>query len=334
MFALSSLTVACNQLLERELVPEGGRILYAALETPTDFVHSDRIAFHGISTSGNVDTVVQLEIPVQTSLGTLPGVLYPPCPDWTEGGRYVAFNDGRNITIFDTGEDELRELHIDFDFLSTVVWSPDQTRIAFNGNPEVGSSTNVISTIWLADLRTISWRPLVECENCVGPTWHPDGTRIAYVNRKSEDIEVFDVRAGQITNAFGVSGFTFSTYAVGQGPLLAWSPQGDQIAFSAQHPDIDAQHIFLLDVKTGEIDDLTGHEEQADSPTWSPSGEQVLYRVVRREEPPLPSEEPWRLNTSLVIKSAEARSRALVFLSEQTSPILTCPNWLPLDDGG
>jgi dipeptidyl aminopeptidase/acylaminoacyl peptidase len=309
-------------------VPEEGWILYAALATPTDFVHSERIVFQRTSTSG--DTAVQPEIPVRTPLSSHIGPLYPPCPDWTEDGRFVAFNDGRNITIFDTRENELQEIEVDFDFLPTVVWSPDQTKLAFSGNSEAGPSTSAISSIWLADLRKMSWQPLVECENCVGPTWHPDGSRIAYANRETDSIEVFDLRAGNIIDTFRVTGFTFSTYGEGQGPLLAWSPQGNRIAFSANHPDYNAQHIFLLNLETGDIDDLTWGEEQADSPTWSPSGEQLLYRVVRAEEPPLPSEGPWKLDTSFVIRSVDERNRMRVLLSEHTSPIISCPNWLPL----
>lgn len=330
MFVLCSLTVACNQLLERELVPEGGRILYAALETPTGFVRSDRITFQGISTSGDAEAVVQLEIPVQTSLSTVPGVFNPPCPDWTQDGRYVAFNEGRNIIVFDAREEELIEFELEFDFLSMVVWSPDQIRLAFSGNQLVDSTG--VSTVWLADLRTMSWQSLVDCRSCTDPAWHPDGSLIAYVNHETDGIEVFDLSAGHVIDTFPIARSAFSTSDLGQGPLLAWSPQGDRIALSAQHPDTDRQHIFILTLETRELRNMTPLEERADSPTWSPSGEQLLYRVVRPEEPPLPSEESWQLDTSFVITSVEERNRTLVLLSEQTSPILTCPNWLPVDD--
>lgn len=322
---LSSLTAACRQLLDRELVPEEGRVLYGALQTRTDFIGANQITFHTISSSES--TVEQLEVPVQNPLSSLPGVSNPPCPDWTQDGRYVAFNDGRNITVFDVREDSLREIEVDFDLLSTVVWSPDQTRLAYSGDSRVGPSNAVISTIWLADLRTKTWRRLVKCQYCVGPAWHPDGSLIAYANGDSDSIEIFDIRAGNISETFPVARSAFSTSNLGQGSLLAWSPQGDQIAFSAQHPDIDEQHVFVLTLETGEIDDLTPHEERADSPTWSPSGEQILYRTVRSHEPPLPSEEPWLLDTSFVIRSLyEPGDQNL--LSAQTSPILTCPNWL------
>lgn len=318
LFVLSFSTAACAQL-KRELAPEKGRILYAAIKTPTDFVHATGVSYHSLSTGGTApQTNLAMQIPLHTPLNY-------PCPAWTDDGRYIAFNDARNITILDTRENERREIEVDFDFLMPVVWSPDGTRLAFSGNPEVDPFTPAISTVWLMDLTTMTWRPLLECQRCFAPTWHPDGSLVAFVNLESDMIEILDINTGLTGGSFPVPNLTLSTY--GEGALLSWSPTGDKIAFAAITIG-GRKHVYILSLKSGEIRDLTPREERADSPTWSPSGRQILYRVVQEEEPPLPDEGPWLLNTSFVIRSLE-QSGDFTLRSAQTSPILSCPNWLP-----
>ena len=59
-----------------------------------------------------------------------------------------------------------------------------------------------------------------------------------------------------------------------------WSPDGTQIVFSARPRS--NQEIFLLDVHSGEVENITNYLEADDlSPTWSPDGTQIAF-VSRR----------------------------------------------------
>lgn len=64
------------------------------------------------------------------------------------------------------------------------------------------------------------------------------------------------------------------------GPI-AWSPDGEQIAYS--HPVTEAAGIYVVRVKSGRIERLTTSRVFEGNPAWSPDGRRIAYLRGRRE---------------------------------------------------
>jgi Tol biopolymer transport system component len=110
-----------------------------------------------------------------------------------------------------------------------------------------------------------------------GPTWSPDGRRIAFRRRHGED-GIYWVSASGGSE-------TFLTHIGRQDqetlPQMSWSRDGKWIAA----PDRDASgatHINLVAVKSGERRELTANRHGIDhAPAFSPDGKSLAYASCR-----------------------------------------------------
>ncbi len=119
----------------------------------------------------------------------------------------------------------------------------------------------------------------------------PDGSKLALVTQDQEGINLILVSipdgeqehiaqllAGPITDA--ASDRAFASYAILDTPNLAWQPgEGRFLAFigAIEGPTAD---LYLLDIQTREITQLTDGLSQAIMPVWSPNGTFILHYGV------------------------------------------------------
>jgi Tol biopolymer transport system component len=317
------IVAACSGCSTEPLVPEAGSIHYTLLYQ-NEYGEKSDIIFELLPTSGDVPQPL-LSQPIQAISGWQTSTTYywPPCPRWTLDKHYVVFNNGPNITIYDFLEAEFETVELNFAIVRDVAWSPDNSKLAFSGNPEVGKTT-----IWLFDRTSEELTHLVECDHCLSPIWKFDGKALAYIHNSSPPaIEVFDFAKGQVTEKFILSdelGF------VREGaPLLDWSPRENKLVFIANKDS--KRHLFILDLELGQVEQITLRQENIDSPTWSPSGEQILYRSKLLIEPVLPGEDPTEEITNLLITSLNGAKQLEVTNHSATRPTIICPQWLPVD---
>ncbi len=104
-------------------------------------------------------------------------------------------------------------------------------------------------------------------------TFSPDGNRLAVFARrnKGRSLVILDVLKKKIEEIVPMDG-------VEQQLAPAWSPDGRTVAFSAW---ADGQFdIFLLDLETREVSNLTRDEVFDAAPTYSPDGSSIVFTSV------------------------------------------------------
>jgi dipeptidyl aminopeptidase/acylaminoacyl peptidase len=194
-----------------------------------------------------------------------------------------------------------------------VELSPDGHRIAYSvimrdrpGRP--------YGQLWIMDLATQkSVRVGGEKDSSGGPLWSTDGKWLAFQGHQGEKGGLFIARADGTEVTFLASLNGTNSPLPGTGRDFTWSPDGKQIAFISSTPGAEASeasgdpmvitrylykpdagegmtrfndnqrlHIFVVDISTKQVRQLTEGNFDEHSIDWSPDGKEILF-VSNRE---------------------------------------------------
>lgn len=172
------------------------------------------------------------------------------------GGIYLLDRFGKGRTTLVS--------HSTFD--GSPAWSPDGTKLALRS--ELPGPSGSYGRIFVINrdgtgLRQVS-PETVDYTYDDGPTWSPDGTRIAYSHN------------GVLT-VINADGTGVTSLGIG-GMYPAWSPDGSRIACTAYANQI--QSIFIADQNGANVLRLTTPAEGDQTPRWSPDGRQFVFARV------------------------------------------------------
>jgi hypothetical protein len=103
------------------------------------------------------------------------------------------------------------------------------------------------------------------------PAWSPDGARIAYVN----GARILAVN----TDGSAVQQLVSGDYYWIVRP--SWSPDGSKLAFSAYPVNGTGAHVYVLDLPSGKVTQVTPSDSFDDTPAWSPDGTQIAFASAR-----------------------------------------------------
>jgi dipeptidyl aminopeptidase/acylaminoacyl peptidase len=231
-----------------------------------------------------------------------------------------------------------------------VVISPDGARVAYTVEirERPGHPYSQIHVLDLSGGRTI---PLgAENASAGAPRWSPDGKRIAYLGAVGEQ------RGLVLTEADG-TGVSFLAPVQGtnhplpsSGERIAWAPDGRQIAFVSAVPGPETEeassdpvvirrylykptasegltrfndnrrlHLFLVDLESKKVRQLTDGVFYEHSIDWSPAGDEILF-VSNRE----PDERFFNYDI-FAVKVADGAIRRLT----TTESVEYRPRWSP-----
>jgi Tol biopolymer transport system component len=150
-------------------------------------------------------------------------------------------------------------------------WSPDGSRIAFDGVAGDGHSHIFVVNADGTGLTQITSGDGDE----IAPNWSPDGARLSVETQRSSSeptgIAIVDVATGELhmitENPFG-----------GDDAEPTWSPDGTRIAFgrsrgAQQYPSA----LFVVDVDGRGLQRLTSYGLNAYRPAWSPDGTRIIF---------------------------------------------------------
>jgi len=185
-----------------------------------------------------------------------------------------------------------------------VQLSPDATRVAYivENNDGTGRPYGQLWVMTLADGKTVRFGGGMETAS--DPVWSPDGQSIAYRGRVGDKTGLVVARPdGSGARLVGEMSGTNAPLP-GTGKTIAWSPDGRRLAFVSSVPgpetpdatgdpvvitrylykpdaaegmtrfnDNRRLHVFVADLGSGRIDQLTSGNDYEHSIDWSPKGE-------------------------------------------------------------
>jgi dipeptidyl aminopeptidase/acylaminoacyl peptidase len=193
-------------------------------------------------------------------------------------------------------------------------FSPDGRYVAYSlvSRQTSGRSS---SRIWIHDRRSGAHSPLAEGSGS-GPRWSPDGSWIAYVGRQEDRSGVIVVRPDGSDATFLAPVQDTNHPLPSRGERLSWSPDGRAIAFVSTVPGPEAPdaqgdpavitrylykptaaegltrfndnrraHIFIVDVASNNVRQLTSGDYYEHSLDWSPDGQEILFVSNREPDP-------------------------------------------------
>jgi dipeptidyl aminopeptidase/acylaminoacyl peptidase len=194
-----------------------------------------------------------------------------------------------------------------------VKFSPDGSRIAYTVINNDGDA-RPYSQLWIltvADGKSIKLSAGKEVAS--SPEWSPDGQWIAYDGKLGDKPGLIVARADG-SNAKFLSPLQWTNSPLpSTGKSIAWSPDGKRIAFVTSVPGPENQdatgdpvvitrylykpddsegftrfndnrrvHIFVVDVATAQVRQLTTGDHYEHSVDWSPNGEEIVF-ISNRE---------------------------------------------------
>jgi TolB protein len=152
-------------------------------------------------------------------------------------------------------------------------WAPDGSKIAFSssrtGDPE----------IYVADQSGGNLKRLTNYKMPdVSPTWNPKtGAQISWVSGRTGLPQIYIMES----DGTNVQRMTDQGYAVSP----AWSPNGQFLTFSwVRHYGPGAPgawDIYLMDIASKQIVQLTHDGGRNDFPSWSPDGRHIVFQSSR-----------------------------------------------------
>lgn len=107
-------------------------------------------------------------------------------------------------------------------------------------------------------------------------TWSPDGTQLVWVSVRDINLELYTL---PIENGIELDNAVRRTNDGARDWYPAWSPDGSQIVFNNSEGD---ENLYLLDVESGEVTQLTDHPENDLHGAWLLDGSGIIF--VRDED--------------------------------------------------
>jgi TolB protein len=156
-------------------------------------------------------------------------------------------------------------------YVSSPSFSPDGSILAFSARTERSRDSDIF-------VQPVSGTRPRNITNYRGidtsPTWSPTGTQIAFISDRtgSPQVWVMDADGSNVRRLVEEGGHCDSP---------DWSPDGRFVLYSWQAPSQWKHDIYLAEVATGRLFQLTSGFGSNESPHWSPDGRHIAFQSTK-----------------------------------------------------
>lgn len=232
-----------------------------------------------------------------------------------------------------------------------VALSPDGARVAYTVTLQDGPRRpySQLFVLTLATNQTVAFSEGKESSS--NPRWSPDGTRLAYSGKVGENSGLIIANADATGKRFLAKLGGTNAPLPSTGNTFDWSPDGKRLVFVDAVPgpetkDVDGDpivitrylykpdaaegnsrlndnkrlHLFLVEVATGAVTQLTSGNHYEHSVDWSPQGDEIAFASNRE-----PDEDQFFNYDLLTIRVSDKSIRRLT----HTENIEYRPTWSP-----
>jgi dipeptidyl aminopeptidase/acylaminoacyl peptidase len=198
--------------------------------------------------------------------------------------------------------------------VADIALSPDGARLGFSVQ-HTDRPGAPYTRLWTADVAARTAAPLANGIEGSSPRWSPDGRRLAFMGRTGDGRNGIVTISADGTNVEPLADIATSNHPLPQvGERFAWSPDGRRMAFvsavKGPEPDMEADpivitrywfrpassaggrfsdnrrlHLFVADVATRQVRQLTSGTYSEHSIDWSRDGRQIVFLSNREPDP-------------------------------------------------
>ncbi|WP_420635138.1 prolyl oligopeptidase family serine peptidase [Candidatus Palauibacter sp.] len=156
---------------------------------------------------------------------------------------------------------------------SNPSWDPGGNRIAFARGGEIR----------IADIGDAEARPVADdMEGARAPVFSPDGRTIAFYSTRSGHQDIWLAPAAGSTPPRQL---TDAAMALDDPRFVpAWSPDGREIAYVSNASDYWHDDVWIVDVESGDLRQITRTLMAMSSPVWSPEGDRLAVFGTAKDE--------------------------------------------------
>jgi TolB protein len=199
-------------------------------------------------------------------------------PRWSPDATRIAFTcyvpfrgvTSAQICIYSTASNRLISFPRFRGTNSSPAWSPDGQQIAFmssiNGDPAIyvaqADGTHLKRVTFGAGVAT-------------SPVWNPKtGKQMVFVSDRAGDPALY------LSDADGSNAQKIDLPDMGYVIDPSWSPNGQLLAFSWRRPSGNYD-IYVMDIVTHQLVELTKDEARNERPSWAPDGRHLVFESTR-----------------------------------------------------
>lgn len=182
-------------------------------------------------------------------------------PQWSPNGSRIAYVEESSLQVVDSDGGSARELGRG---KYEPRWSPDGSRIAFQGHDD---------QLHVVDVTSGAESMLTQVGDLGSHSWAPDGRRLALSASEGADstgnshIFVVDSDGNRIEKL---------TLGNVDDSWVAWSPDGDWIAFVRHSAPERQSHLFIMKPDGSALTQLTTGL-QVTAPVWAPDSQSIAF---------------------------------------------------------
>lgn len=225
-------------------------------------------------------------------------------PNWSADNSKLAFQSMRTgkweINIYSFIDGTRLPFPLFNTHANTPVLSPDGERVVFALSTPRGDTDLFVSKLDGSDRRNITNNPAIDSS----PTWAPDGRHIAFASNRgggASQIYICDADGANVRRPLREGGDADSP---------AWSPDGRWVAFHWKPRLRSYYDLFIAEVSSGRILQLTTDSGNNESPSWAPDSRHIVFQ----------SDRTGTKQIYIMLLSDEPQQRRITRRGDNTSP--------------